>query len=80
MRVQAAEPCTATVHHQRVVVGPTPPLCLEHRQQKARNVRSKEYAVFTCRVDKGNATSGNCIAPEEPGKIVSVITICGTSS
>jgi hypothetical protein len=47
-------------------------------QQKLRNVRSKEYALFTCSVFSGSITSGNIIAPGRLGNIVSC-TICETS-
>jgi hypothetical protein len=34
-----------------------------HADDKRRNVRSNEYAVFTCSVFSGSVTSGNIIAP-----------------
>ena len=74
--MQAVKLGTATYRASPTVVSRT----LGFSQQNVRNVRSKEYAVFTCIVDSGNITSDNCIALEEPGNIVSGITICETSS
>ena len=76
---------TATVHHQRVVTGPTPPWYRERRGSHSRMFAMCEarndYAVFTCSVDSGNnITSSSSITPGVPGNIVSATTICGTSS
>ena len=48
-------------------------------QQKLLNVRSKEYAVFTCSIFSGSVTSGRIIALGRLGNIDSG-TICETSS
>jgi hypothetical protein len=59
-QVEVVEPDKAIVHHRRVVTVPTPTW---FSQQKRRNVRSNEYAVFTCIVFSGSVTSGKIIAP-----------------
>ena len=51
--MQEVELGAATVHHRRVVTEATPPCEATpgFSQQNARNMRSREYAVFICSVD-----------------------------
>ena len=57
---------TATVHHRRMILRPTPPWYRERRCSHSRTFATcearNEYAVFICIVDSGNITSDNCIA------------------
>ena len=75
-QVQAVELGTATVHHRRVVIGPTTPQWYRECRGSHSKIVSMFEAVFTCSVVSGNVTSGRCIAPEGPVNIVSETTIC----